>query len=101
MAKSGAAKTRHKHQDTTAARPVGDDGSRRQFDEAILYNEATRALDVRLVGQKGNISITVDCSSWLVAPGLAFVFARASLEACKGLMLRTKEAHFDCLTYGI
>lgn len=100
MAKSGAAKSRHTPENAVVARPAAAEESRKQAEEAVWYNEATGALDVRLVGPKNTISVTVDCSSWLVAPGPALVFARASIEACRSLELRTKEAHFDCLTYG-
>ncbi|WP_235499552.1 hypothetical protein, partial [Frateuria sp. Soil773] len=65
-----------------------------------MYDTAKVSLLVQLVDRRTSSSVIVDCSSWLVAPELALTFAEASVAACAGQRLRTKEAHLHNLIYG-
>jgi len=100
MAKSGAAKSRHAQQGATGTRLAGDAESTPGSD-AIVYDDTKASLLVRLVDRRTNISVTVDCSTWLVAPDLALAFVKSSVAACSGQRLRTREAHLINLSRGL
>lgn len=100
MARSGSAKARHVKQDATDVRLPGDVGSTAPGSDAVMYDAVKATLVVLLFDHRTTSSILVDCSSWLIAPGLALTFANASVAACTGQRLRTKEAQLIHLTYG-
>lgn len=100
MAKSGSAKTRHVKQEVTEIPTPGDVGPTVPASDAVMYDAAKASLVILLVDRRTTSSILVDCSSWLIAPGLALTFAKASVAACTGQRLRTKEAQLINLTYG-
>lgn len=100
MAKSGAAKSRHAQQGATGTRLAGEVESTPASD-AIIYDDTKASLLVRLVDRRTSISVTVDCSTWLVATDLALEFAKSSVAACAGQRLRTREAQLINLSYGL
>lgn len=100
MARSGSAKSRHVKQDATGAQLPRDVGTSAPVSDVVMYDTAKVSLLVQLVDRRTSSSVIVDCSSWLVASELALTFAEASVAACAGQRLRTKEAHLHNLIYG-